>query len=508
MKLSNLRMTKEQRKVYDDEQKAKDATLNSYYCCEAKSKEVLVKNFLSEFLDFDARSANFQTLFDKYKEKTNRRNLPVNEQEFYQFIFNDNDKLGLGLEKLPRETLTDLYFLAIQDINLIDKELEKLEAEEKKLNAKTKNDEQRLQDEDFCLFKMIEHYKNKNIAAKKEIITFLTGEKIRNLAVKKSIKHSAILYPYCPTPYRYAQKRFWQYNGYIDYFESFDINDFDEFSHKFFYIDADSEPERFEQLCSLKNEPSKFDELAKWYIKKYEIIEKTKALFSQSHFLHDRKELFGTLLTHYENGDFMTFNYIVPLQIEGLFNDFCLALGIDESAIDGKPLNDKLIRIKDKMSFCYFYEYFAFKFPIIRNNVAHGRIINDNHEFLAQNLLLDFHSICEMFVSHYIPVIKSLSLLKEIKNSIDTAPDDLFNKLIQWFNSKVEIPEFYKEASELRESCLARYESEEFWEWLNSIKKNGNIYFDSADLKNFVIGIKNEKIAVEQCIKFLTQHDA
>jgi hypothetical protein len=291
-----LSISEEQRKVYNDEQQAKYATLNSYYCCEAKSKEVLAGKFLTNFLDFDSRSANFQTLFDKYKENTNRRSLPINEQEFYQFIFNDK----LGLEKLPRETLTDLYFSAMQDINLIDEELEKLVTKEKDLNAKTKNN-QRLSSEDFYFSEMVKHYKNKNISAKEEITTFLTGEKIRNLAVKKSIKHSAILHSYCPAPYRYAQKRFWEYNGSVDYFESFDVDDFDEFSHKFFYIDADSDSEKFEQLCSLKNAgKSKFDELAKWYIEEYEIIEKIKALFSQSHFLHNRKELFNTLLTHYQ----------------------------------------------------------------------------------------------------------------------------------------------------------------------------------------------------------------
>jgi hypothetical protein len=197
----------------------------------------------------------------------------------------------------------------------------------------------------------------------------------------------------------------------------------------------------------------------------------------------------------------------VPLQIEGLFNDFCLALGISESTIDGKPLNDKLLCIKEKMSFCYFYEYFAFKFPIIRNNVAHGRILNDNHEFLAQNLLLDFHSICEMFVSQHIPVMKSLSLLKEIeKPPTNNTLDDLYNPLVEWFMnfSGMEIPEFY-EADGLKESCLARYESDERWEWLNSIKEHGNMYFDSTDLKKFVIGVKTKGIAVEQCVNFLNK---
>jgi hypothetical protein len=458
----------------------------------------------------DACSANFQTLFDKYKEKTNRCNLPENEQKFYQFIFNDK----LGLEKLPRETLTDLYFSAMQDINFINEELEKLETEEKCLETK-KNGNQRFTDEDSNRLNMVKHYKEKNISAKNEIITFLTGEKIRNLAAKQSIKHSAILHSYRPAPYRYAQKRSWQYNGYVDYFESFGIDDFDEFSHKFSYIEKDSEPEKYEQLYSLKDEPSKFDELAKWYIAKYEIIEKIKALFSKSHFLHNRKELFNTLLTHYEKEEFITFNYIVPLQIEGLFNDLCLALEkIDDSEINaGKPpaLNQKLKYIETKLFHCHFYEYFAFKFPIIRNNVAHGRILNDNHESLAQNLLLDFHSICEMFVSSYhIPVMRSLSLLKEIENSIDTPPDDLNNLLVEWFLycAKTDIPAFYK-ADELKESCLARYESEEFWEWLNSIKEHGNRYFDSDEIQKLAGLLKRKGgIAVEQCMNFLKKHDA
>jgi hypothetical protein len=100
--------------------------------------------------------------------------------------------------------------------------------------------------------------------------------------------------------------------------------------------------------------------------------------------------------------------------------------------------------------------------------------------------------------------------LKEIENSIDTPPDDLNNLLVEWFLycAKTDIPAFYK-ADELKESCLARYESEEFWEWLNSIKEHGNRYFDSDEIQKLAGLLKRKGgIAVEQCMNFLKKHDA
>ncbi|TOP23248.1 hypothetical protein CGH19_24640, partial [Vibrio parahaemolyticus] len=59
-------------------------------------------------------------------------------------------------------------------------------------------------------------------------------------------------------------------------------------------------------------------------------------------------------------------------------------------------------------------EYYSFKFPIIRNIVAHGKLIEANIEQEAIMLMLDLLPVCDMAVSDEIPIFRKIQLLNKV----------------------------------------------------------------------------------------------
>lgn len=454
--------------------------------CNVSSYEILSKRFLQEFFEFDVCSANFEEILNEYRAQAHNKNFPIVEDEFYKYIC----RKYLDLESLPREKLTDLYISATQDLESIDKTLQYLKEKKEQLNReKVTNDY--LKAEDRYYIKLIEHYQEKNAVAKNDIIAFLT-EGINNEALKLATR-GLVAIPggfFSNAPYSYARRDFLGFN-------SFDIDNFSDVLNKFLELPVSE----YQDVLNLyKNNKSDFFERAEEYIEQYDVVENIKKLVLKSHFLHEREEVFDVLLRSYENGDFITFNHITPLQIEGLFGDCCLALGVSESKLDISSLNEKLKHIKERMSYFYFYEYYAFKFPVIRNNIAHGKVIDNNHKHLAQMLLLDLYPVCEMLVSDDLPVMKSLSLLKDINNSTG---DSVFNSLIEWLDlSEIDIPSYY-DAAELIEKGKLRYQDEEFWRWLEK-KLLSSFDIKNSDVIAFVKKLKLKKIAVNQCNIFFS----
>lgn len=219
-----------------------------------------------------------------------------------------------------------------------------------------------------------------------------------------------------------------------------------------------------------------------------------------SHFLYERSEIFDVLLNSYKNDIFVIFNNMVPLQIEGLFSDYCLGIGIKPSELEISSLNGKLKHINANTPFFHLYEYYAFKFPVIRNSIAHGRMIDSSSKHLAQMLLLDLYPVCQMFVSDELPVMKSLSLLKNIDSEND---DSVFTSLVEWLDFlDTDIPAFY-DAAELIARAKIRYEDEKLWEWIKYEFSSSRNY-ESTHIIKFVEKLKTKKIAVDKCKLFFS----
>ncbi|OPJ54768.1 hypothetical protein [Alkalithermobacter paradoxus] len=110
---------------------------------------------------------------------------------------------------------------------------------------------------------------------------------------------------------------------------------------------------------------------------------------NNNHVIYRRKEVIKTAIDCYKEKNYLSFISIIATQIEGIFYDYCFEMGIQPDGINSFTLNTKLNMLNEKIRF-NAYEYFAFDFPLIRNMVAHGLLMDDEHVAkTAHEVLLD-----------------------------------------------------------------------------------------------------------------------
>lgn len=132
------------------------------------------------------------------------------------------------------------------------------------------------------------------------------------------------------------------------------------------------------------------------YIKDYYIIERLERLIAGHYQLNKREEILKQLMEVYSQDKFLLFSNEVPLQIEGIFNDYCLELGIEPYELNIAALHKKLDIISDKDKNFPRYEYYKSVFPVLRNKVAHGNLYSGDSELTAGMLLLNLLHICRV----------------------------------------------------------------------------------------------------------------
>jgi hypothetical protein len=195
--------------------------------------------------------------------------------------------------------------------------------------------------------------------------------------------------------------------------DPYDVRSLDEYSNKFMDLPVSSYRE-FVKECKIS--PEKFKEYATAYINGIpgelpSVQEKLADLVERSHILFIRKQVIETMLRHFANKDYISFVSMAPLQIEGIFADICRGIGISESQLDISSLNDKLQHIDERMRSFFFFEYYSFKFPVLRNLVAHGGLVDGELEDTAIHLMLDLLPVCELTISEELPIMHALEVL-------------------------------------------------------------------------------------------------
>ncbi len=118
--------------------------------------------------------------------------------------------------------------------------------------------------------------------------------------------------------------------------------------------------------------------------------------------LNKRKKILNKCITLYHDAEFELFSNIVPIQIEGIFNDFLRDITTfnrfsEINLYSNKVLKEKVAIIWETESgiqpetIAYFMHYFN---NLIRNATAHGNASHvGENEATAHELLLDLHSI-------------------------------------------------------------------------------------------------------------------
>ena len=449
---------------------------------------VIGKRFLSYFFGKDIYSMSFENIKDKFITETQLEiiNIPREEQAFFKFIC---DKY-LGLEKEPYQCLIEIYEDVSNDLRKICLNINKCEQEVENIRKKeNKSKGEFISEEDKYRLLMLDFYIDRNLKAKAEILKFLTSNDIQTIVYEKVQKQL----PYglsqflgnLPYSYHYVSERY-------------DVTKFSDISNKFLELSLD-ECRKLDKLYKIDKE--KFYGFAETYIDSKNVIDKIYKKISSNHCLDRRKNILHSALEAYKNGDKLLFVNIIPLQIEGIFYDYCIALGIPENKLTSSSLSDKLDRIIKSNSGFYNYEYFAFKFPVIRNRVAHGRIIEEKEiKKVSTTLLLDLYEVCREISSNNLIVNKVVELIEEFKEGYQNPKNIVKIALVVLQGLELEIPSFYNLEHYIAQIKI-EFTKNQFFDYLLELIEFNNPIVNKGIKKIVTVLNKKPEINKESCTK-------
>ena len=213
-----------------------------------------------------------------------------------------------------------------------------------------------------------------------------------------------------------------------------------------------------------KKRPIAFYRLSECWILKRAIPETTK-LVKESHWFQGRADMVLRAFDFFNQREYQLTTAILALQIEGLMRDALVALGVDADDVSSESISSKAELLYKKNAGFYSYEYYKFRFPLLRNKIAHGDAHKTQRED-AISTVLDFCAICkDIAQSDKIPVNAMVRILK----SLETQGHD-FAALLNYAdlcvkNPQLNVPEFYN-LSSVETFARETIRGKEFWDWM------------------------------------------
>ncbi len=398
---------------------------------------------------------------------------PENEQDFYKGL------LGtfLSISKLPRDC-------KLECINKVSDMMKRLTSQKKICDDKVHelNGATNKFGETKYNLQLYKYYSEKNQAVINDIIDYLAN----------GIEEDSL-----------AAARMEQWVGRLDFWDlrttDADISKLDFVVHNFGDF---SIPGSFEVSQLYKRDKCKFFDSAHDFLLSMRIPE-VKKIIKKSPWFSSRKDVLLEGLSLFKKGKFQVASAVLALQIEGLIQDVLVALGTVESSLSGESISSKARILAGKsIGFVFYYEYYAFRFPVLRNRIAHGEAHKTGREDAIQ-IALDLCGLCKyMAEDNEIPVNKLNALVSGF--NFDT-PD--FKELLDYAIIKIENPEltipesFLLGAKESQMDTLLQGKT--FWEWMKN--QTGNVGVDCQDS----IGIAHKigrRFKVEDMAKEFTEY--
>ncbi|MBD2626736.1 hypothetical protein [Trichormus variabilis] len=449
-----------------------------------------------------------QLFFEDIRNKfitDNEKSIPKQEQDFFIYIC----KTYLLLDTEPRVHLLELNQRASEDLIEIEKNINKCN---KQISEVQKQD--KISDQDDYKIPRLKHFIRINEEKKNEITSFIESDKIKFLSFIKAQKFNFFYSSFQEFYwYRYDKKRY-------------NIDNLSDIKFKFLELYTEKVDE-IEQLY--KNDKPEFFRYAEKYINEYKIIDKIRDEIEDYHYLNARKDVILPALDFYEKDNKVLFVNLIALQIEGMFYDYCLELGIPEKELSPMGIGekiDKIVSINPKSFgyqswrwYFYEFEYFKFKFPVIRNKVAHGRIMSSQeYAHISCLLLLDLHHICQCMILDHLPINLIIKILKSIKNTNNKfiINDDFIKiKYAIFYEKKKSITKTDKKI--LAEKILDFYDihdtfnlllttlpEDAFFDYLFEVIKKGNPVVIQG-INQMITSYKQEKIREDKCTELIRE---
>jgi len=456
------------------------------------------KHFLKDFLEVNPFNVDFGTLVKAYLDHVKFDNWteekPIHEifpnynkerKEKLLEVTNDETKFHyyickkyFDLVREPRSTLLEAFEKSRDDIREIDDNLTEINSELEKLNQVNNSTDNQVKKP--ILF----YYKEKNERAKSELLEFLKSE-IDDYALSNSYDNSIL-----------SALMLRDYVGYRWSPESYRPKFPDDLENKF----GDLPIRKYYELRRLRKEnPTEFYKFLTNYISDNAVVYRTKSLIEENHILHSKKEIILETLNIYDHGAKIMFAMAVPSIIEGIFHDLCVLIGEDENELLNEGFQQKVNRLQNVLDFDLHYEYYSFRFRIIRNKVSHGRLTKADVDELSDLMLLDLFDICKLVSSDKLDINRKRFLIDELGKTLDNPDYEFLMKYI--LLKDIKIPVFYKledQISKIEELI----DKDGFWQFLDDQLIN-SAEFVKHGIYIVLTAIKKSGVNTKKCVEFL-----
>lgn len=374
----------------------------------------LGKQFLSNFSEFSQSIGKepFNVTRKKYLSLYPEISASKDELSFYEFICHKH----LYIEQEPCQCFSSIYAKGIENLGEIEQNIRRYEQkiEQNKVEISSMSPEEtRAKDA------LWSHIVSLNKKAKEEIVEFLTSHKIIEATIDEAQRSpdkgrglALILETINPSIFRYSYKK-----GHYQIEEGFELD------AKFILLRSLERKEKKEIYIRDKSgNKSVFHREVNKYIKNNDVISKLSDYIDSNYFLHKRRHTLEAALKAFKKREYLAFIYLAIFQIEGIFDDYRKVMGYKIKEFEFSSINAKTKDVwgePKSVSTLYAYEYYTFIFPILRNQLAHGKQIDDidNIEFEAKLVLLDLFYPCSELANnqHSSKINQLIQVVIEIK---------------------------------------------------------------------------------------------
>lgn len=394
--------------------------------------------------------------------------VPVEQDAFCEYVC----RVYLELADVPKDELARLYRQASEDLRSLRSNIATCTTEIQAIDSRAKTGARA---EDGYRKRWLDYVMQKNQEAMDEIVVFL-ADGVEGLALCRSQRglfSRAFVFLQgleSPYPYRWNPR-------------SYNADSLSDIRNKLSEVLVRDLPE-WERLY--RDDSEAFAAKLSAYIHDNGVDQVVLDLIGQSHHLAARREILEQGISAWRGGQPRLFATAAVLQIEGIFSDVCEAVGAPPRF---RGMVDKVELLQQRLDFLSAYEYYAFRFPAWRNQIAHGGFPNRAPDLIADLLLLDLREACAMVLSDVLPLNRVVELRKAVAGK-KPEPRDL---ALLALSLDVEVPEFYG-LEPLEMELAPHWVADEFWGLLDSLIEHGDEVTGAA-VRDLAIRLKRRRVA-------------
>lgn len=412
----------------------------------------LAKYFLCHYLNIDFFTSTFYEIKEEFLENINFKY--IKDTDYITEI----NKACSNYDKFYAYICKKYLNIIYSPKGIFDSEINKIENKKKDFQDRINNIETKINN-----IKTEEDYDNKILLKLKKSEFENHIRRLDNYSKKR-------IYNKC------RELLYLKTNGYLDmnietsFFSSYNDFAIHTLANKLYFLPAGNYKELVEEYD--KN-PKNIIKLMKNFIPEVSVINEIKNRLYKNKQLNDKKKLILYLLELYEKKQYLMFITAVHSIIEGIFYDLCILFNITPEKLFGKGLSYKLDKLKDYFnSFELFYAYYFYNFRIIRNKIAHGKLLDINDIEWHYLLLLDLLHVSELLFKCEIPSnLKILLIVKTYESINNNCNKYLFDYIVRYITLyDVKIDGFYKLDSEMK--FIDDYINNKFLDMINSVVDN------------------------------------